>query len=501
MAFLVVPHEVTDTTATVWVGSLGEGDASRKTVALDVEAEGADTPFQVELDACAWRTWRTFDEDDPERYPWLDLILHRATDQVTAVVKTLYFQRVTVRRLSARTTYSLRLLVNDSTTCEESHLREASVTTLPAALPRQNEKPFTLLLGSCFYKPGDFDGMVGKTYRCIPDEEKPDIKVLCGDQVYLDNPWYETTLKWYRGNKKPGSFREMLLNKYWDTWTHAPSEGAGFRQLLRHGANYFCSDDHEFWNNAPYFGGVGLANTVTRGQRQWWFKEAGRLFRTFQSPSSLLKLEVPPLSICVADTRINRDTYGERFMRRQDLEAVKQWISRLKGPGVLVVGQPLLASQSCEGISSAMMSRLDKDLADFAAYGELMKSVEQLMENSPHSLVMLTGDVHFARVAYLWPKLNGTTRLVEVVSSPMSLVAAPWGGRQTSGYRAAQPLDSETIFSGSPFGNQHKDHFATIGFSQAEDGNVRMEITYWPILLFDQDPTPDSPKKFEFTLA
>jgi hypothetical protein len=186
--------------------------------------------------------------------------------------------------------------------------------------------------------------MVGKTYRCLPEEQQPDIKVLCGDQVYLDNPWYETTLKWYRSNRIPGSFREMLLNKYWDTWTHASGEGTGFRQLLRHGANYFCSDGHEFWNNAPYFGGVGLANTVTRSQRRWWFREAGRLFRVFQSPSPLLEIEVPPLSFRVVDTRINRDTYGERFMRPENLDAVKEWIASLDGPGVLMVGQPLLVS-------------------------------------------------------------------------------------------------------------------------------------------------------------
>ena len=347
MAFLVVPHQVTDTSATVWVGALGEGDVRKKAIVLDVGADGADTSDSVELDAGAWRMWQTFDDDDPESYPLLDLILHRATDQVTAVVKTLYFQRVTVKQLSPRTTYSLRLLVDGSTASEESHLREASITTLPAALPGEDEKPFTLLLGSCFYKPGDFDGMVGKTYRCIPDEEKPDIKVLCGDQVYLDNPWYETTLKWYRGNKKPGSFRELLLNKYWDTWTHAPGEGAGFRQLLRHGANYFCSDDHEFWNNAPYFGGVGLANTVTRGQRRWWFEEAGRLFQTFQSPSSLLEIEVPPLSIRVVDTRINRDTYGERFMRKEDLGSCEGMDllparSRCAGTRTAIHDQPLL---------------------------------------------------------------------------------------------------------------------------------------------------------------
>ena len=161
-----------------------------------------------------------------------------------------------------------------------------------------------------------------------------------------------------------------------------------------------------------------------------------------------------------------------------------------------------MTSHSCKGISSAVMSRLDKDLADFAGYKELRKSIEQLMEKSSHSLVLLTGDVHFARVAYQSPDTNGTTKFIEVVSSPMCLVAAPWGGRQTSGYRAALALGSETIFSGSPFGNQHKDHFATIGFSWAADDTVLMKVTYWPVLVFDQDPTPEPANDgYEFTLA
>ncbi len=57
-------------------------------------------------------------------------------------------------------------------------------------------------------------GWWGKTFAALPEGHRPHVKVLCGDQVYLDNPWYETTFKWYRGNKKPGVFRKTLLDKY-----------------------------------------------------------------------------------------------------------------------------------------------------------------------------------------------------------------------------------------------------------------------------------------------
>jgi hypothetical protein len=107
----------------------------------------------------------------------------------------------------------------------------------------------------------------------------------------------------------------------------------------------------------------------------------------------------------------------------------------------------------------------------------------------------------FSQGAHLSPDHDGITKTVEILSSPMCLVAAPWGGKQTSGYRSALPLDQGTIFSGSPFGKRHKDHFATIQFSSLGNDKVRMKATYWPILRFDQDSTLEPVGNYEFTLA
>ena len=122
----------------------------------------------------------------------------------------------------------------------EDRLRSCSFRTLPADRPAAGST-FNVLLGSCFYGPRDPHGMVGRTFAALPESHRPHVKVLCGDQVYLDNPWYETTFTWYRGNKKPGVFRKMLLDKYLATWTHSPDEDSGFNHLLGAGANYFCS--------------------------------------------------------------------------------------------------------------------------------------------------------------------------------------------------------------------------------------------------------------------
>jgi hypothetical protein len=470
MSFLLVPHQVSATTATVWVGALDEPEVRRRNVRLEVEGGERD---EIELDPSGWESWESFKPEDPRSYPVVDRLLHAASVlKAPPVRRTLDFRRVEVGSLEPRTSYSLRLRVDDQRAIgAERFLREGRVTTLPAALPAGGEKPFTLLLGSCFYGPEDRGGLVGGTYHYLPEDQRPDVKVLCGDQVYLDNPWRETTLKWYRANQRPGLFRAMLFDKYVANWTQVGGEDAGFRRLLADGANYFCSDDHEFWNNAPNFGGVGLFNTLTSGQREWWFAEATRLFRAFQSPSPLLTFDVPPLSVCVVDTRINRDTKGERFMTDVDLEAVGRWIEELRGPGVLVVGQPLLVEGSSilgsllkKDLKKAVLSYVDRDLPHYAQYGELVG----YLKSSDHSLVLLTGDVHFGRVSHGRLRAGSQAELVEVISSPTRAVLRDKNESLFGAYREA-PTDHLPIAESREVMHR-KNHFATVRFFSGETG-------------------------------
>jgi phosphodiesterase/alkaline phosphatase D-like protein len=380
-------------------------------------------------------------------------------------------------------------------------LRVGRTTTLPATLPKEGEKPFTLLVGSCFYGPEDPDGMVGTTYRHIPRDRRPDVKVLCGDQVYLDNPWRETTLKWYRGNQKPGVFRAMLFRKYLDNWRQVRGEDAGFRHLLANGANYFCSDDHEFWNNAPNFGGVGLVNTLTSKQRRWWLEEARRLFGAFQSPLSLSSFEVPPLSVRVADTRIYRDPKGRYFMKDEDLRAVGRWIEGLRGPGVLVLGQPVLVEKTGfvgslirKGVRATVAGHFDKNLPDYVQYEELIGYIR----SSAHSIVVLTGDVHFGRIAHGALRAGSRAKLVEVVSSPMQAVLDDKGKPLFGGYKEAptdrfRGLESIEVARG-------QNHFATVEFRLGEDGRVNMTVRCWPIPRPGEDVEQRSQTVFETPL-
>src|SRR5215212_7822953 len=66
MSFLLVPHQVSGTAATVWVGALDEKNVSQRPVRL--ELEGGNEVRAIELDASAWETWESFRPEDAKSY-------------------------------------------------------------------------------------------------------------------------------------------------------------------------------------------------------------------------------------------------------------------------------------------------------------------------------------------------------------------------------------------------------------------------------------------------
>src|SRR4051794_40675162 len=64
----------------------------------------------------------------------------------------------------------------------------AATATLPAQLPLGGAAPFVLMLGSCFAQREDHGGRLAQTYRKLPTDARPNVKILAGDQVYLDDP-------------------------------------------------------------------------------------------------------------------------------------------------------------------------------------------------------------------------------------------------------------------------------------------------------------------------
>jgi hypothetical protein len=321
MAYLVVPQDASTNNATVWIGAIDEPfNPSQIRLVSDL----GDHPLQPR-----WERWVSRNG------------AHR-----------LDYQRAIITGLQPGTRLPVRLLVNNQPQAD------ARVTTLPAQLPTLGDKPFTVLLGSCFCQREDAEGAVGRTYVQLPAAARPEVKILCGDQVYLDDPWQH-----YLWNiHDPSELEAEFFRNYRATWMQEP----GFRQLLTDGANYFSPDDHDYWNNAPNFATV-IRDTWSHDGRQQWFATANQFYQMFQTPARVTTFAVGPLSFLIADTRSHRDSHQRHFMLPTDLDAVGEWLHHLTGPGVLVVGQPVFRPKT--GLLRGTFA--DWNLPDYEQYGEL----------------------------------------------------------------------------------------------------------------------------------
>ncbi len=434
MPYLVIPHGVTADSATVWVGALNEGQAETRLVL---------TP--------------------PAPLPPLPMPGQWASQDGSY---KLDYARHTFLLLEPRREYRAQLFVGED-------LRgEAHFTTLPPALPRLDDKPFTVMLGSCFCESRDEAGRLGTTFFSLPEGERPDIKLWCGDQVYLDAPWQH----YLRNTHTRAELESRHFLKYWLAWTQVGT-AAGFNEALRRGANYFTADDHEFWNNAPNFASL-IRDSWSQGGRDAWWETARSLFQAFQSDfssgSAVIQFEVPPLSFFFADTRVNRTADLKHIMHPADLERLRGWVANLRGPGVLSLGQPLFADKA------GFLGRFtDRNLPDYEQYQELAR----IIARSRHSIVMLTGDVHYGRIASC--RLGSDAELIEVISSPTALVDEKAGGKwarpparypsfeiQGVAKGPVEVVEDYTLFA---------DHFLTLQFSDI-GARVRMVIKAWPVI-------------------
>ncbi|MGH8458143.1 MAG: hypothetical protein ACRESV_02230, partial [Nevskiales bacterium] len=377
--------------------------------------------------------------------------------------RKLAYQRIVLDPLADNTVVPVQLLKNDGRV-----LASATTTTLPKQLGNPSS-PFIVFLGSCFWVKNDAAGHVGRTYSRLPAAARPHIKILCGDQVYLDAPWQ----KFFQHTHGPEELARMHFQRYLETWTQDPQ---GFASLLAVGANYFCSDDHEFWNNAPDRATLVLDTwyPLFRNSRKDWWRIACELYRAFQTEvPGTQSLRVGTLSFFIAETRFYRENDQRSFMRPTDLAALSAWISQLQGPGVVVIGQPVFAKES--GVVGQFT---DWSLPDYRQYPELMR----VLARARHTLVLLTGDVHHGRLASC--HLATGEKLVEVISSPLALVDKNAGLKwEPAPERLA--VNGIPAFAGRPIETDrglqtYADQFTTLEFS-AWGASVRMKMRVWPI--------------------
>jgi hypothetical protein len=441
MTFLLIPNGFRDPAEnplmqpTVWVG------------AIDEEMDGAGLTLDFEAGRQGLGQWQSWPADGPAR---------------------IRYQRVALPGLAPRTTFNLRLLRGAQT------LADAQITTLPDRLPVKGiDKAFTVFLGSCFCAARDPGCTVGSSFLRIPTESSPELKFLCGDQVYLDSPSSHYSIHRHSVEE----LQTELFENYKSTWTQGPR---GFSDLLKQGANYFSSDDHEYWNNAPDKAPLVLDTffPLFRNRREDWLRIARELYSVFQTPDLASSFRVGQLSFLNLDTRFDRQSDQSTFIKQANLTKLGRWVKGLTGPGVLVIGQPLLANRSrFLGLEGQLV---DFGLPDFKQYADLIN----VLVASEHTIVILTGDVHFGRIANC--TLASGIKLIEVISSPMALVDDRVGGRWGEPPKFFPSFDVPLAVGRKTqveFDDKFKhteNQFVTLEFA-AEGATVDMTVKAWPV--------------------
>ncbi|MBC3767366.1 hypothetical protein [Neptunicella marina] len=375
-------------------------------------------------------------------------------------------------------------------------LRSGEFKTLPTALPRHKEQAFCAMLGSCFYEHLD-QGSTAMAYKSLytqaPAHHKPDIKFLVGDQVYLDIGIDTLSLV-------PSEVRQRVADDYAKHWQALGS-------VLNRGANWFLADDHEYWNDYPFTDSnipTLWPLKVPKVKRAWLSTAKDGVERVqCVSPISTFSLG-QDLSFCVLDARSYRSQ--TQFTDQKTFRQLLDWLQQLNSPGILVLPQILLNMHNSQ----------ERNLLSFQKqYQQLIQAIAQC----GHDIVLLSGDVHYGRIAEV--QLATQTRLIEVVSSPMSNLtglnsiatdvavkkpvyfpAPPIAGvsRNKVNYIAAVSTERPKPFL-SYLNKRTREHFMTIAFWKQQD-HVKMSVQAWRVRQRDsqQRPKADFKNDIEFSL-
>lgn len=273
--------------------------------------------------------------------------------------------------------------------------RRLPIHTLPAKLPPQG---MTVAVGSCFYGGYGKDRNLAAGLRDMRLGNHACLQIWAGDNLYLDVPAFSSKNAPY----------EHTVNRYLDYLLYS-----GYWEARALTPNWTTYDDHDFWNNYPERS-LWLQRDDD-SQRNGYIQAAEACLALFQSslnPPAVSRrgnsftLEVSPLSFFVSDVRANRqlnDRGRGRMMTEEDLEQLTHWAANLRGPGVLVMGQPLWIQ--------AGHQLVDFNSAAFVDY----RPIWQAVRDAPYDILVVSGDVHHSRVLRL---SSGQRHVYEFVSSP-----------------------------------------------------------------------------------
>ncbi|HSC67853.1 MAG TPA: alkaline phosphatase D family protein [Cellvibrio sp.] len=289
----------------------------------------------------------------------------------------------------------------------------------PVALPDKNSDSFNMLLSSCYYQPNDKSHALADIIKTI--KPAPDFNLLAGDQVYLDLP----SLQNLPGDKM--RLAQALGKKYQVNWFSTAINQPGLADILLHGPVLCIPDDHEYWNNFPFFQ-AQLNNTHREADRNNWRELATRLYERYQmSPAQsagFFRQDIAPLSMLFLDGRTYRDDQGKHMFNAQTRAAIVQWKNDLLARknnhlptiGLLNSGQALLIEKP--GPWDRRIA--DMEMINYGDFALLQQSFEELFA-AEIPLIFVTGDVHWGRIVE-GKNQRGKTLFYEVIASPSRLI-------------------------------------------------------------------------------
>ena len=403
--------------------------------------------------------------------------------------------------LLPREHYQLELHIRLRASDDEMLIATGEFDCLPTSVPIQGERPFTIALGSCFSNQGD-DGQVSATFRALYQrpEWRPDATFLTGDQVYLDRGFDSL-------NPISAMIRKRIADDYASQWQ-------GLAGIFRAGATWMLPDDHEYWNDYPFNDQPILALHALRlgFVKRSWHRAAREGVENVQRSQLLEIINIgDDLSICLADLRSARTTNG--FLPEASFAELTDWARQLRCPGVLVLSQIVIDRQPMG----------ERNLLSFRAqYIALLEA----LADSGNDIVVLSGDVHFGRIAQV--KLgNKGARLIEVIASPLSNLSGYLNGFATAVAEHTPEFfpDPSTItvpvwqpakvqydsafnvphlpgkrFSLQPLART-REHFMTIGFTKNETGQVQLQVQAWGVRDNKGQPEPLFKESFRAVLG
>ena len=366
--------------------------------------------------------------------------------------------------------------------CAGSTSNTARSRTLP-----DDSAALELILASCFYAPNNRLS-AGRAFPAHFSEPNPPphLKILCGDQIYLDLT---------AGGLVPlPSFHDVHpWDRYLAQWLDPD-----FQAWMEAGANLCMADDHEFWNNYPSPTRlIPLLNNAFQAPVEALRTEMYEAFVIFQAtlnadPAALWagtplnslpihSFEFPGqaapvafqalFSMMVLDTRTRRlmpasgQAGSGQFTDPAWADQTIAWLKGLKGPGILVTTQPLLDKPG----------DTEAGLPDF---GNQFRDLWMAVCSCPHQLVLMTGDIHWSRAQQI-VDMKPAGCHYEIISSALSRIAfhsdvntltsinslTKWNGGEASAIRIAD--------SNAPR------NFATISLSRGSKGGLAYRVQWW----------------------